>query len=182
MKIIFLGPQGSGKSTQAELLSESLSLPRIEMGQLFRDIATTDETKQAEDIKKSLSSGVLVPDEIAVKTLHHELEKPKYRGGFVLDGYPRNIYQYSGLNFKPDSVFYVKVSDEEAIKRLAKRSREDDTPELLEKRLNVYHELTEPLLERFEKEGILKEINGERTIEEIHEEIENVLKNENKSN
>jgi len=176
MKIIFLGPQGSGKSTQAQLLSEMLNLPRIEMGQLFRDIAQTDITEEAKEIKKSLLSGVLVPDEIAVKTLHHELEKSKYAAGIVLDGYPRNIHQYSGLNFRPDYVFYVKVSDEEAIKRLTRRSREDDTPELLAKRLNVYHELTEPLLDRFKEENVLKEVDGERPIENIHQEIKNIIK------
>lgn len=182
MKIIFLGPQGSGKSTQAQLLSEVLKLPRIEMGQLFRDIAASDISEEAKEIKKSLSSGVLVPDEIAVKTLHLEVEKSKYSGGFILDGYPRNINQYDGLNFKPDFVFYVKVSDEEAIKRLSKRSREDDTPQLLAKRLSIYHDLTEPLLERFEKESVLKEVNGERSIEDIHQEIKKIVENENKTN
>lgn len=181
MKIIFLGPQGSGKSTQAQLLGEMLKSPRIEMGQLFRDTAQRDTTEEAKEIQKSLSSGVLVPDEIAVKTLHYELEKSKYAEGFVLDGYPRNLNQYSGLNFKPNFVFYVTVSDEEAIKRLSKRSREDDTPELLAKRLEIYHQLTEPLLDKFAEEGVLKEVDGERSIEDIHKDIKGIVKNENKS-
>lgn len=167
MRIIFLGPQGSGKSTQAKMLASYLTIPYIEMGQIFRDKAN-DGDELAIKIKKSLDSGVLVDDDIAVKTLQDELAKDKYRTGFILDGYPRNQKQQEGLKEHIDEVFYVRVSDKEAIKRLMLRAREDDTEQLLAKRLEIYHQKTEPLLDNFKKLGILKEINGEVPIEKVH--------------
>jgi len=170
MKIIFLGPQGSGKSTQAKMLAEHTHLPLIEMGQIFRDRALKkDELGQR--IKMSLDAGILVEDEIAVKTLHDELTKEKYKNGFVLDGYPRNKNQLEGLTDVIDKVFYIKVKDQEAIARLMRRQREDDTEQLLTKRLEVYHEKTEPLLEKFRAKGILEEINGEQSIEEVNVDV-----------
>lgn len=170
MNVIFLGPQGSGKSTQAKMLSDRLKLPLIEMGQLFRDRTKVDDGL-GRKIKKSLDAGILVEDEIAVKTLRDELAKEIYNSGFILDGYPRNSNQLRGLNTRIDKVFYIKVSDQEAVKRLLLRKREDDTEELLKKRLDIYHEKTEPLLDQFRQKGILSEINGEQSIEEVDRDV-----------
>ena len=170
MKIIFLGGQGSGKSTQAKLLAEKLNLPRVEMGQVLRDKAQeNDQTSQF--IKKALDSGSLVPDTIAIETLKGILRGKEYENGYVLDGYPRNAAQMEGLENDIDNVFYIKVSDEEAISRLTLRAREDDTNEALTRRLEIYHQETEPLLSKFKNVGILDEVDGERSIEEIHEDI-----------
>lgn len=176
MKYIFLGGQGSGKSTQARLLAEKLNLPCIEMGQILRDKAKESDTESLE-IRKSLEQGVLVKDEITVKVLNEELKKPKYANGYVLDGYPRNKHQMEGLTDEIDTVFYVNVSDKEAIRRLSLRKREDDTFELLSRRLAIYHEQTEPLIEIFKNKNILEEVNGEQTIEEIHQAILKITDN-----
>ncbi len=175
MNYIFLGPQGSGKSTQAKMLSESLNIPYINMGQTFRD-KTEDGSEDGKTIKSALDSGELVPDSIAIRTLNEKLNQENFQKGFILDGYPRNKAQLEGLQKNIDKVFYIKVSDKESIKRLSLRARHDDTEDLLKRRLDIYHGKTEPLLSIFREKGILTDINGERSIEEIHSELKEMTK------
>ena len=176
MKLIFLGIQGSGKSTQAKSAAQKLEVPAIDMGQLFRDRAKEGDP-EALEIRKALEIGNLVSDEVAIDTLGKRLSRSDCTNGFVLDGYPRNCAQLEGLEGDIDRVFYIKVSDQEGIARLIKRARHDDSPAVLKRRLEVYHEETKPLLVHFAKNGILKEIDGERTIEEIRQEIERRIAN-----
>lgn len=171
MKIIVLGGQGSGKSTQAKLLAEKLKLPSIEMGQLFRD-KSKETDKDAIEIKKSLDLGELVSDEIAVRTLQNRLAQSDVKNGYVLDGYPRNYAQLEGLELDIDKVFYIRVSDQEGIKRSIERARDDDNLELLSRRLAIYHQKTEPLLSYFRQKAILEEVDGERPIPAIAKDIE----------
>lgn len=178
IKIIILGGQGSGKSTQAKLLAEKLAVPYIEMGQVLREKARGNDT-EAGDIRQALEAGNLVADHITVKTLHDRIVKRDCQNGFVLDGYPRNYAQLEGLPKDINKVFALKVSDSEAIKRLIARARPDDSLDLIQRRLELYHAETEPLLAYFRQERILEEVDGKRTIEEIHQEIvEKVNKNE----
>jgi len=172
MKIIFLGVQGSGKSTQAKLAAEKLDLPYIEMGQLFRD-KKNDNDEDAEKIRETVDKGNLVPDELATRTLKQRLASHDCINGYVLDGYPRNDAQFAALDKDIDRVFNIKISDEEAIKRLLLRGRHDDTKESLQKRMEWHHGQTEPLIARFREMGILEDVEGERTIEEITQDIEN---------
>lgn len=181
MKIIFLGSQGSGKSTQAKMLAKTLSVPYIEMGQLFRDKAK-ETNAEADDIKKALNVGDLVSDEITVKTLKERIAKSDCQNGFVLDGYPRNGAQLKGLTTEIDRVFFITVPDQEAIARLTKRGREDDSPDIIARRLENFHKLTEPLLAHFRKQNILEEIDGLKTIEEVNFEILEKLKTNNDQN
>ena len=171
MKIIFLGIQGSGKSTQAKIAAEKLSLPYIETSQLLRE-KSKGEDEDAKRITEALDKGNLVPNEITIRTLKERLEKPDCRQGYILDGYPRNEEQFQNLDSDIDKVFYVAVSDEETIKRLLKRGRHDDTGQALKRRMELYHKETEPMLDKFREKGILKEVDGERSIEEIAEDIE----------
>lgn len=175
MKLIFLGPQGSGKSTQAKIVAQKYNLPFIEMGQLLRDRAKESDD-QSLKIRKSLDAGNLVSDEIVVKTLSKRIKKEDCQNGFVLDGYPRNQAQLDGLKEKIDKVFFIKVSKDETVKRLNLRAREDDTKDVLEKRLSIYFEQTEPLLKHYQNLKILVEINGERSIAEIAQDIESRLR------
>jgi len=170
MKVILLGAQGSGKSTQAKLLAKKQNVPCIEMGQLFRD-KSGDSNPDAIEIKRALDKGELVPDDIAIKFLHERLKKSDVLSGYVLDGYPRNYAQLEGLDQDIDKVIYIKVSDEECIKRSIDRARFDDNLTVLTKRLALYHQKTEPLLDYFRQKGILEEVDGERTIEEIEMDI-----------
>ncbi len=176
MKIIFLGAQGSGKSTQGKMLAEKLGLSSIDMGQILRNRAK-DNDQEAEKIRSSLEKGELVEDAITIGILKARLAEDDCLNGFVLDGYPRNEIQLKGLDSKVDVVFYIWVSDVEGIKRSMQRARNDDKPELLAKRLELYHARTEPLLQYFREKGILIEIDGERSIEEIAKDIESKLKN-----
>lgn len=176
MKIIFLGAQGSGKSTQAKILASKLGLVAIEMGQILRNRAN-DTDEEALEIKDSVEKGELVNDTIALGIIKTRLNKEDCQNGFILDGYPRNEAQLEGLKENIDLVFYIEVSDAEGIKRSMQRARNDDTPEFLAKRLEIYHKQSEPLLNHFREEGILVKVDGERAIEEIAEDIESKLKN-----
>lgn len=173
MKIIFLGMQGSGKSTQAQILANKLSIPYIEMGQLLRD-KSKDNDQIGIAIRKSLESGKLVDNEITIDTLKQKTFE--YKLGYVLDGYPRNKQQLGALDLDIDVVYYIKVSDGEARKRLLSRNRQDDTPQLIDKRIEIFHSETEPLLSYFLNKGLLQEVDGERTIEEISEDLEKRVK------
>lgn len=176
MKIIFLGPQGSGKSTQARNIAQELSLPYIEMGQLFRD-KSKENDKDAGEIRQALEVGNLVPDISAIKTLQERLSKPDCKNGFVLDGYPRNYAQLEGLPKDIDKVFYITVGEHVAIKRLIDRGRHDDNLDVITRRLEVFHRETEPLLAYFRQEKIIEEINGEKSIDEVYQEIMSRLEN-----
>jgi len=177
MKIIFLGSQGSGKSTQAKFAAHKLGRPFIEMGQLFRDRAKGSDP-QAQEIRKALEAGNLVPDEIAVNTLKKRISMPDCANGYILDGYPRNFAQLEGLDQDINKVYYIKVSDREGLKRSIGRARKDDNLTVLTQRLQLYHKKTEPLLTYFTKRGILEEVDGERTIEEIRADVEKRLDQE----
>jgi adenylate kinase len=181
MKIIFLGSQGSGKSTQAKLAAQKLHLPWIEMGQLLRDRVQTNDQVAAE-IRKALEIGNLAPDNVVIKTLQERLTQPDCSNGYVLDGFPRNYAQLEGLNPDIDKVFYIQVSDPEGIERLMKRARSDDTLSVITKRLENYHKQTKPLLDYFRQKGLLAEIDGERTIEEIEKDIKARIINEEPKN
>lgn len=170
MKLVVLGSQGSGKSTQAKLLAKKLNVPAIEMGQILRDKAKGSDL-EAGEIIQALETGNLVPDHITIKTLHDRLAKNDCKNGFVLDGYPRNYAQLEGLPTDIGKVIDIKVSDQEGIRRLIGRSRHDDSLDIITKRLAIYHKDSEPLLTYFKNKGILIEVNGEKTPEEVHNEV-----------
>ena len=117
MKIIILGGQGSGKSTQAKSIAQKLNLPCVEMGQILRDRSSAND-QYSEKIQSALALGDLVEDNITMKLLHDRLEQPDCRKGYVLDGYPRNFAQIEGVDKDIDIVFFIRISDHEAVKRL----------------------------------------------------------------
>lgn len=170
MKIIVLGGQGSGKSTQAKMLAAKLGLPYIEMGQLLREKSKANDT-EAGEIREAVEAGNLVPDQIVIKTLNERINKSDCKNGFVLDGYPRNYAQLEGLPKGITRAFFIKVPDDITIKRLIERGRHDDSLDLITRRLELFHYQTEPLLTYFRQEGILEEVSGLGTREQVHQDI-----------
>lgn len=175
MKVILLGPQGSGKSTQAKMLANYLSVPYIEMGQLLRD-KQNDTDEDAKVIREAMETGTLVSDnKITIRTLNQRLSKPDCVNGFVLDGYPRNEEQINNLPEGIDKAIYINIPDDKAVRRLSQRGRDDDKPEIIQKRLDVYHQETEPSLSHFRDKGMLLEIDGTPSIEDVNLDIINKL-------
>lgn len=174
MKILMIGPQGSGKSTQTNLLAEHLNIPRISTGDIFRELAKQDN-EEARKIREIQNSGRLVDDETTAKIVEQRLKESDTRNGFILDGYPRNVLQKDLFDPKFEKVIYLKVPSDEVIKRMMTRGREDDNLESIKTRLNLYYEQTQPLLDYFKNKGILIEINGMGSIEKIQGEIRKQL-------
>ncbi len=174
MKILLIGPQGSGKSTQAKLLSEFLKIPHINTGEIFRSIASQD-TEEGKRVKAILDEGKLINDQTVSGLAKERLSEADCQNGFILDGYPRNMEQVRLFAPGFDQIFYLKLSDKEIMERLLKRGREDDTVESIQTRLNLYREQTQPLLDYYKDRGILTEINGEQGINEVQTNIRNAL-------
>ncbi len=176
MKTLVAGPQGSGKSTQAVLLAQDLNVPYIQLGEIFRNVALVEDSKQAQEVRDALESGKLVPADLTAKIINKRLAQTDCKNGFVLDGFPRNLADIKNFSAGLDIVVFLKVSDKAGVERLMARGRTDDTPELIRQRLKNYYAETQPILENFKRLGILVEVDGERPIDEIHEDIVEHLK------
>lgn len=170
--IIILGPQGSGKSTQAKFLSQRLGLPILEVGGMLRQKAQED-TQLGRKVKEAVQKGELVPGQTTFLLLKEELAGPQYSQGVVIDGAPRTLEQARLLGglLNIEKVFYVYVPDEICVGRLLKRGRADDTPELIKTRLSLYHQNTQPALEYYKRKGILEEVDGTKTPDEVFSKI-----------
>lgn len=168
-----MGIQGSGKSTQGSLLSKKLDIPYLSTGHIFREMAK-DKTKIGRYIKETMNAGYLIPDEKTVEIVNEYLKKSEYQKGYILDGFPRTLSQAKNFDENIDRVIYLRVSDKEALWRLSYRNdsaREDETLAALRKRIELFHKLTEPVLEHYRQKRILLEVDGEKEVEEIYEEI-----------
>lgn len=174
MKIVLIGIQGSGKSTQGNLLSEKLQVPYLSTGHIFRELAK-EHTSVGRYIKETMSAGYLIPDDRTIDIVNEYLAKDEYKTGYILDGFPRTLVQAEAFKEATDKVVYLRVSDKEALHRLmvknGQEGRPDNTAKALEKRIELFHKLTEPVLDYYRQKGILIEIDGEKTIEEIHADI-----------
>jgi len=180
MKIILVGIQGSGKSTQGNLLSEKLGIPYLSTGHIFRELAK-ERTPLGRYIKETMTAGYLISDEKTNEIVSEYLSRPEYENGYIMDGYPRTVTQAKAFKNGIDRVIYLEVSDKEALWRLSYRSgedgekREDDTLSAVRKRIELFHKFTEPVLDYYHKKGKLVKINGEEPIEKIHKEIMKAL-------
>ncbi len=176
--IIFLGIAGSGKGTQAELLSKNTGLPCISTGQLLRD------HKKEDAITKKLSAGILVDDDVVLPLLEKELEKQESdKKNVILDGFPRDMRQAQWLvqqinqgKLKLKGVFHLKVSKEVAMERLLGRKRHDDNELAINKRFAEYDERILPIINYFQQQGILvQQINGDQKPEKVAADIQKDL-------
>jgi adenylate kinase len=181
MRLILFGPPGAGKGTQAEAISEGFSLPHIATGDIFRENAknATDLGRQA---KEYMDQGALVPDDIVIAMVDERLSRDDVSDGFLLDGFPRTVAQAEALDkalaahgTAIDAVLRLLVDDEELVSRLLQRAQEqgrsDDTREVVETRLQVYRNETEPLVDRYRQQGVLHEIDGQGSIDEVRERV-----------
>jgi len=186
MHVVFLGPPGSGKGTQAKLLAERLRVPDIATGEMLR-AAVLEGTPLGGKVKAVMESGDLVPDDLMIALIRERLATPDAADGFVLDGFPRTVDQALALerilkgNRKGvDVVVSLAVPEAALIDRLAGRSgsehRTDDGRHTVLERLKVYHEKTEPLVDFYRERGLLKEVDGIGTVPEITERLGNALR------
>ena len=174
LRILIIGPQGSGKTTQSKLLSEYLGVPYIETGEHLRKLSK-ENTFLGRKVKDILDKGEMVSDDLAAEIVEKRLKAKDVINGFVMNGYPRNLNQIKLFKQSFDKVLYIEIDDREALNRLLKRGREDDTSELIKKRLSDYHKLTKPILEYYQKLGILETVDGVNTIDATADEIRSAL-------
>lgn len=178
--IIFMGPQGSGKSTQAKLLAQKLGYMFISSGEVLRELKAKNDARSIE-LESYWLNGELVPNHLMCAILF-PIFKDTDAPGFVIDGFPRELVQVEALlkfldeiDANLSHVFYLNVGEEECIKRIKLRilelKRLDESEDAIKKRLEIYHKQTEPLLDEYKKIGRLCEVDGEQSVENIHQEV-----------
>lgn len=173
MRIILIGIQGAGKSTQGNLLSEKLGLPYLSTGHIFRELAK-EKTPLGRYVKEIMTAGYLIPDDKTLEIVTEYLHRPEYKKGYILDGFPRTITQAEAFENGIDKVIHIKVSDREALWRLSYRDddiRQDETLAAIRKRIEQFNQLTKPVLDYYRERGRLIEINGENSVEEVFQDI-----------
>jgi len=185
MRIVLLGPPGSGKGTQAALLVKLLGVPHISTGALLRDAAYRG-TELGLKAKALSDKGELVPDSDMAGILEERLSQQDVVNGFILDGYPRNLTQaetltavLDRLKLPVEEAILIDIDAEQIIQRIAKRAqkegRTDDTEETVRNRLRVYTEQTEPVADYYKERGLLTRVLGDGTVDEIFQRIRSIL-------
>jgi len=185
VNVLLLGPQGAGKGTQAKRIAVEYGLPHIATGDILRG-AMVEGTPLGLKVKPIYDSGGLVPDDLMIELIRDRLSQDDTEDGFILDGFPRTFVQAEALDGmlreidkQLHLVLELQVSDEVALERLTKRAalegRPDDTPEAIRRRLDLYHEETEPLVEYYRSRGNVVGIHGDRSENEVFAEIQQAL-------
>lgn len=188
MRLILLGPPGAGKGTQAQRLVERHEIVQLSTGDMLRAAvaAGTDIGLKAKSI---MDAGGLVPDDVVVGIIKDRIEKPDAQKGFILDGFPRTVGQAEALDsmlqekgLKLDAVVEIRVDESILLSRIEKRAgetpggpRADDNADALKKRLAVYKEQTAPLVDHFHEKGLLKTVDGMKSIDEVSQAIDDAL-------
>jgi adenylate kinase len=187
VNVLLLGPQGSGKGTQAKLISKTYGIPQIATGDMIREMKELD-TPVGREVKAVYDAGELVNNDLIIRMIRDRLDRGDTIPGFVLDGFPRNMAQAEALDEllreldrDLDVVFDFQVADRETLmermlKRAAEESRSDDTPEAIRRRLEIYNEQTAPLLEYYRStRGNVVGIHADRPIDQVFAEIREAL-------
>jgi adenylate kinase len=185
VNLLVLGPQGAGKGTQAKRISAEYGIPHISTGDMFR-AAIAAGTEIGTQVEPILASGELVPDELTVALIRERLGEPDAAEGFVLDGFPRNLAQAEALDEmlasigkSLDAILFFDIPDSVGIERALERARlegrDDDTPEVIKRRLEIYHAETEPVVEHYRVTGKLVPLHANRSIDQVWAEIQEAL-------
>ncbi|CAK7281707.1 adenylate kinase [Streptomyces sp. RM1] len=216
MRIVLVGPPGAGKGTQAVRLAEQLAIPHISTGDLFR-ANISRQTELGKLAKSYMDAGNLVPDEVTIAMAKDRMEQPDAAGGFLLDGFPRNVAQAEALDellrtehMALDAVLDLEVPEEEVVKRIAGRricrndsshvfhvaynpprqegvcdvcggelyQREDDSEDTVRTRLEVYHTQTEPIIDYYRAQGLVRTISAQAPVDEVTQRALEALKSE----
>ncbi|MFA6512358.1 MAG: nucleoside monophosphate kinase [Patescibacteria group bacterium] len=183
--VVILGSQGSGKGTQAKLLAERFGFVHIEVGAILRKKAQ-EESDEGRNVDAMLKQGILLPFDLVMSLVRAEVAAQPMTTSLVFDGTPRRPIEISywekalpemGRAFT--DVLLITLHEQKAIERMSlraqKEKRDDDTPHAIAERLKNFKESTAPVIDHYRKEGILREINGDQTIDEVHADIVNIL-------
>lgn len=184
-RVVFLGPPGSGKGTQASRLAEHLGVVSISTGDMLR-AAVAAGSQLGKRVEGIMASGALVGDDTMAEVVRERLAQPDASSGFILDGYPRTAAQAETLReilehggARLDHVLLLEVPEAELVARMSGRARlegrADDREDVVRERLQVYRQSTEPLIEHYRKAGLLRTIDGDRSIEEVAESLRAVF-------
>lgn len=191
MRLIFLGPPGAGKGTQAKLLTERFGIPQLSTGDMLR-AAVAEESAVGKRAKAVMDAGQLVSDEIVNEIVSDRIDADDCASGFILDGYPRTVPQAVALGqmldskgLKLDAVIELKVDEAALLRRIENRVaetlaaggkvRSDDNPESVKKRLVEYREKTAPLSQHYAKTGQLRTLDGMAPVETVTRQINEIL-------
>jgi adenylate kinase len=185
VRILLLGPQGSGKGTQAQRISTTYGVPHIATGDMLR-AAMAAGTELGRRIKPIYDAGELVPDDLMIELIRERLSQPDAEGGFVLDGFPRTLEQADALDdmlleigSPLDVVFDLQIDEPTTVLRLLGRAQEegrsDDTPEAIAKRLELFHDATMPVIEHYRAQGKIVGVHAAGTVNEVFNEIQEAL-------
>jgi adenylate kinase len=173
LKVVLLGPPGAGKGTQAQRLAARLGVPAVSTGDMLRE-AVAAGSELGGRVAGIMAAGGLVDDVLMAEVVRDRLAKPDAREGYLLDGYPRTLPQAKTLEGiladsgqRLDAVVMVDVPEEELVRRALLRGRADDSEEVIRERQRVYREKTAPLIGYYKERGLLREIDGHLSVDEV---------------
>jgi adenylate kinase len=183
--ILLLGPQGAGKGTQGRMISAEYGIPHVATGDMLRE-AMAEDSELGRRVKPIYDAGGLVPDDLMIELIRERLNADDAGKGFVLDGFPRTMPQAEALEEmlraigrELDVVFQFQLEDqvgrERMLRRAAEEGRTDDTADVIGRRLRLYHQETEPLVEFYRSRGNLVGIHADRPIDSVFAEIQQAL-------
>ena len=180
-RLIFLGPPGAGKGTQAQILSDNNQIPHVSTGDILR-AAVAQETPLGKQAKGYMDRGELVPDALILDLIQDRLSYADTANGWILDGFPRNVNQAAfleellmKLEQNADYVLNLEVPDEVLVTRLLERKRKDDNESTIRRRLEVYHQDTVPVIDFYQQRETLKTIDGDRSMEEVSQQLKEAI-------